>query len=42
MTQESCGVKIIKKPKPLQLFDYQRQLDGKATHKLVVSFIVDA
>src|SRR4030088_2454312 len=39
--QESLGAEIVKKPKPLHLSDYRRQPAGKATHELVVSFVVD-
>src|SRR4030081_2741219 len=39
--QESLGAEIVKKPKPLHLSDYRRQPADKATHELVVSFVVD-
>src|ERR1700716_21094 len=39
--QESLGVEIVKKLKPLHLSDYRRQLAYKATHELVVSYVVD-
>ena len=39
--QESLGAEIVKKLKPLHLSDYRLQPAGKATHELVVSFVVD-
>ena len=39
--QESLGVEIVKKLKPLHLSDYRRQLANKATHELVVSFVIN-
>src|SRR4030081_2726961 len=39
--QESIGAEIVKKPKPLHLSDYRRKPAGKATHELVVSFVIN-
>jgi hypothetical protein len=38
---ESLGAEIVKQPKPLHLSDYRRQPTSKATHELVVSFVID-
>src|SRR3982074_1397087 len=39
--QESLGAKIVKKHNPLHLSASRRHPAGKATHELVVSFVID-